>query len=285
MTMMLSRATNWKAKRRIGRSVVFVCLCLLGASTVYPLLFMALNSFRSTNAFEVNPFGLPISWRLSNFSTLLSTYGVGGAMLHSVIVVVPADVAATLFSALAAFVFTKTPFRGSGALFYAMLLVMLMPGVVVLIPLYVMIAHLGFANSFGPAILVYAAVSIPYGTYLMRANFRGIPDSLVEAARVDGATWGQIFRSVIVPVGRSGIVAVGVLTFLNIWNELFISIVLLHTAGTQMLTPTLAEIPGRYVTDIPVEMSGLLLAALPPVLIYLVAARVFVRGLAAGSLR
>jgi ABC-type glycerol-3-phosphate transport system permease component len=267
------------------RLLIFVVLCVIGASTVYPLLFMALNSFRSNNAYQVNPYGLPTSFGLGNFSDLLSSYPFAASLLHSVIVVVPAVALATLFSALAGFVFAKTPFRYSNALFYLMLSVILMPGVVLIIPLYVLVAHAGLANSFGPAILVYAAINIPFGTYLLRANFRSIPDGLIDAARVDGAGWLRVFWAIVLPTGRAAVVTVAILTFLNAWNELFISIVLLHTPATEMVTPTITEINGRYTTDVPVLLSGLLLAALPTLLVYIVTARVFVRGLLSGSVR
>jgi raffinose/stachyose/melibiose transport system permease protein len=270
---------------RMGRIVIFLLLCLIGASAVYPLLFMALNSFRTTSAFELSPFGLPTSFHFNNYHTLLQEFPFEASLLHSVIVVIPADILATLFSALAAFVFTKTSFRGANVLFYTMLLVMLMPAVVLIIPLYVTVVHIGLANSFAPAILIYAAINIPFGTYLLRANFRGIPDSLVEAARVDGASLLRVFRSIIVPAGLPGIITVGILTFLNAWNELFLSIVLLHTSNREMLTPALTQLSGRYSTDIQVLMAGLLLGALPTVFIYLISARVFVRGLMAGSSR
>ena len=168
---------------RPTRLLIFVVLCVIGASTVYPLLFMALNSFRSNNAYQVNPYGLPTSFGLGNFSDLLSSYPFAASLLDSVIVVVPAVALATLFSALAGFVFAKTPFRYSNALFYLMLSVILMPGVVLIIPLYVLVAHAGLANSFGWAILVYAAINIPFGTYLLRANFRSIPDGLIDAGQ------------------------------------------------------------------------------------------------------
>ncbi len=139
-----------------------------------------------------------------------------------------------------------------------MLSVILMPGVVLIIPLYVIVAHVGMANSFFPAILIYAAINIPFGTYLLRTNFRNIPDGLIDAARVDGAGWLRVFWAIVLPAGRAAVTTVGILTFLNVWNELFISIVLLHTPGTEMVTPTLTEINGRYTTDMPVLLSGLL---------------------------
>jgi ABC-type glycerol-3-phosphate transport system permease component len=280
------RRNGWRlGSARARRWVVFAALCLLGASTVYPLVFMAFNSMRSSQAYEVNPYGLPHHIGLGNFRALLDQVPFLSSILHSLIVVVPAVLLATMTSALTAFVLTKTPVRIGKLLFWLMLGIMFMPGLVVLLPLDVEIARVGLADNFAPAILVYTALNIPYGTYLLRSNFRAIPDSVVEAARVDGGSWAGIFVRVILPIARPGIVTVGVLTFLNIWNELFISIVLLNTPSTEMVTPTLAQLSGKYTSDIPVLMAGLLLAALPTLLVYLVTARVFIRGMLSGAVR
>lgn len=166
-----------------------------------------------------------------------------------------------------------------------MLTVMFMPGIVVLLPLYVQIADLGLASNFTPAILIYTAINIPYGTYLLRSTFRAVPDSVIEAARVDGCGWLKIFVRVAMPMGKPGIMTVGILTFLNVWNELFISLVLLHTSGTEMVTPTLAQLSGRFSSDIPVIMAGLLLGSIPTLLVYFVTARTFIRGMMSGAIR
>jgi raffinose/stachyose/melibiose transport system permease protein len=270
---------------RLPRSLVFLGLCLIGISTVYPLIFMALNTMRSSTAFEVNPYGLPSRLSLASFSTLFSQVPFLSSILHSFIVVVPAVLLATLSSALAAFVFTKTPVKFGNVLFWVMLMIMFMPGIVVLLPLYVEVARAGLANNFTPAIFIYTAINIPYGTYLLRSNFRAIPDSLVEASRVDGASWAGIFVKVILPVARPGILTVGILTFLNIWNDLFISLVLLHSPSNEMVTPTLAQLSGKFSTDIPVLMAGLLLGSIPTLAIYFVTARVFIRGMLSGAIR
>jgi raffinose/stachyose/melibiose transport system permease protein len=270
---------------RVSRSLVFLCLCLIGISTVYPLIFMALNTMRSSTAFEVNPYGLPSHLTWDSFSTLFSQVPFLSSILHSFIVVVPAVLLATLSSALAAFVFTKTPVKFGNALFWVMLMIMFMPGIVVLLPLYVEVARAGLANNFTPAIFIYTAINIPYGTYLLRSNFRAIPDSLVEASRVDGANWATIFVKVILPIARPGIVTVGILTFLNIWNDLFISLVLLHSPSNEMVTPTLAQLSGKFSTDIPVLMAGLLLGSIPTLALYFVTARVFIRGMLSGAIR
>jgi ABC-type glycerol-3-phosphate transport system permease component len=108
---------------------------------------------------------------------------------------------------------------------------------------------------------------------------------VVEASRVDGASWPRIFVSVILPIGRPAIVTIAILTFLNVWNELFISLVLLHQANNEMLTPTLAGLSSRYSTDVPVLMAGLLLGSIPTLLLYLVTSRVFIRGMLSGAVR
>lgn len=280
-----ARSSRWLTGVRVRRLVVFIGLCLVGITTVYPLIFMALNSMRSAQAYEVSPYGLPTHYSLSNFRALFNQVPFLASVLHSIIVVVPAVLLATLFSALAAYVFTKVPIKLGNGLFWLMLMIMFMPGIVVLIPLYVEIGHLGLASSFAPAILIYTAISIPYGTYLLRSIFRAIPDAVVEAARVDGAHWLKIFFRVILPMGRAGVMTVAILTFLSVWNELFISVVLLHTPSTEMMTPTLAQLSGRYSNNIPVIMTGLLLGSIPTLLVYFVTARVFIRGMLSGAIR
>lgn len=280
-----ARSSRWLSGLRVRRFVVFIGLCLVGITTVYPLIFMALNSMRSAQAYEVSPYGLPTHYNLDNFRALFNQVPFLASVLHSIIVVVPAVLLATLFSALAAYVFTKVPIKLGNGLFWLMLMIMFMPGIVVLIPLYVEIGHLGLASNFAPAILIYTAISIPYGTYLLRSIFRAIPDAVVEAARVDGANWLKIFYRVILPMGRAGVMTVAILTFLSVWNELFISVVLLHTSSTEMMTPTLAQLSGRYSNNIPVIMTGLLLGSIPTLLVYFVTARVFIRGMLSGAIR
>jgi ABC-type glycerol-3-phosphate transport system permease component len=270
---------------RLSRGLVFAALCLIGVSTVYPLLFMAMNSMRTTQAFELNPFGLPSHLGLGSYRALFNTIPFLQSILHSLIVVVPAVLLATFASSLAAFVFTKVPIKLGNVFFWTMLMIMFMPGIVVLLPLYVEVARTGFANNFAPAILIYTAINIPYGTYLLRSNFRAIPNSVVEAARVDGASWFKVYYRVILPIGKPGIITVGILTFLNIWNDLFISLVLLHAPNTEMVTPTLAQLSGKYTSNIPVLMAGLLLGAVPTLLLYFVTARVFIRGMLSGAVR
>lgn len=270
---------------RYSRAAVFLGLCVVAVSTVYPLVFMAANTMRSTSAYELSPYGLPTHFGFQSFTALLNQVPFLSSLLHSLIVVVPAVCVATLSSALAAFVFTKVPVRFGNVLFWVMLMIMFMPGIVILLPLYVEVAHIGLANSFLPAILIYTALNIPYGTYLLRASFRSIPDSVIEASRVDGASWLRVFRSVVLPMARPAVVTIGILTFLNIWNELFISLVLLHEPTNEMLTPTLAQLSGRYGTDIPVLMAGLLLGSVPTLLLYFLTARVFIRGMLSGAVR
>lgn len=272
-------------RSRVSRAVVFAALCLIGVSTVYPLLFMALNSMRTSQAFELNPFGLPTHLSFGSYSSLFSTIPFLQSILHSFIVVVPAVILATFASSLAAFVFTKVPIKLGNALFWTMLMIMFVPGIVVLIPIYLEVVKTGLTNNFVPAIFIYTAINIPYGTYLLRSNFRAIPNSVVEAARVDGASWFKIYLRVILPIGKPGIIIVGILTFFNIWNDLFISLVLLHAPNTEMVTPTLTQLSGQFTSNVPLLMAGLLLAALPTLLLYFATARVFIRGMLSGAVR
>jgi ABC-type glycerol-3-phosphate transport system permease component len=271
---------------RVGRTVIFLGLCLVGLTTVYPLIFMALNSLRTANEFNISPYGMPSHPSLAAYRSLITGMPFLGSLLHSTIVVVPALIIATLTSAITAFVFTKTPVKLGSAMFWAMLLIMFMPGVVVLLPLDVAISHLGLSNNFGPVILIYASLNIPYGTYLLRSTFQQVPDQVIEAARVDGAGWWRVFWQVAMPMARPGVITIGILTFLNIWNELFISIVLLNQPNTIMVQPLISELTGRLAAgNGPEVMAALFLGSLPTLAVYFISSRVFIKGMLAGAVR
>jgi len=206
---------------------------------------MALNSMRTAQQFEVNPFALPTHWSLSSYSMLSRRCRSSRASCTRCSSWCRRS-SCHLRLVTGGLCLYQVPVKLGNVLFWTMLMIMFMPGVVVLLPLYVEVARTGLANNFAPAILIYTAINIPYGTYLLRSNFRAIPDSVVEAARVDGASWIKVYWRVIVPIGKPGMITVGILTFLNIWNDLFISLVLLPRAqyrdGDADVGPTEREV-------------------------------------------
>jgi ABC-type glycerol-3-phosphate transport system permease component len=267
------------------KAIVFGVLALVAITTLYPLVFLALTALRTVNDYTMAPFGWPQEWTLDNFATLIANYGVLEATLNSLTAIVFGVTLSVSASVAAAFALVKLdlPFRKvfSGA-FVSVLLV---PSQILIIPLYLILAQLGMIDTLAGVVFVYVGTTIPFGTFFMSVTMRGVPDELIEAAKIGGAGFFRTLLLVVVPVARTGIFTLIVLTFLSMWNELLFGYILLPSEANQLLTPRLANIGGRFVTNEPVLMAALLMTALPPVLMLIAMSRSLVSGVTEGAVR
>jgi raffinose/stachyose/melibiose transport system permease protein len=192
-------------------------------------------------------------------------------------------VSLTVFlAALAAFPIAKLKFRGSTLFFQFFISLLLIPGQVLLIPVYLMFARLGLVGNHLSVILMYTVINLPFAIFLLSSSFRGIPSELIEAAKIDGASLWKVFLRIIVPMGRPGLMTLAVLTFLNMWNELILALMLLPDDAKRMITPAVTTVMGRFVTNQPLLMTGLLITALPTIVILIVFSQYLVKGISLG---
>jgi len=160
--------------------------------------------------------------------------------------------------------------------------VMLVPSQVLIIPVYLLLSALRLVDTLPGVILVYAATNIPFGVFFMTAVMRSVPNEIIEAAKIDGAGPMRTLVSVVVPVLRTSILTLAILAFLAMWNELIFGLILLPSEANNLLTPKMASIGGRFVTNQPLLMAGLLLTSLPPILVLTFLSKYLVSGIAAG---
>jgi ABC-type glycerol-3-phosphate transport system permease component len=144
------------------------------------------------------------------------------------------------------------------------------------------IANVGLINQYPGPILVYAALGIPFGTYLMTTYFRGVPTELMEASLMDGASYRQIFTGVMLPLAIPAIVTVAVLQFIQIWGDLLIGLLFLNQPDVRTITVGLATLQSSRIVPVPMIMAGSILSALPAVIVYLFFQRQLIAGLTMG---
>lgn len=270
---------------RANRAVVVAILCLVAATTIYPLVFMGLTAFRQRGDYLLNPYGWPAEFTLHNIVVLIENYDVVGAALNSTIVVAVAATISVSLATLAAFALTKLELPGRAWIGAGFLSVMLMPSQVLIIPVYLMLASAGLVDTLAGVIAVFVATTIPFGVFFMSVMLRGVPNELIEAAWMDGAGHLRTLVSVVAPAARSGILTLVVLTFLTMWNELLFGYILLPSESQQLLTPKMAYLGGRFVTNQPVLMAGLLITSLPPILVLAFMSRHLVNGITEGAIK
>jgi len=208
--------------RKVTLSLVLTyAVLILGAFfVVYPFLYMVMNSFKPGSEMLNYPRDLfPREWTFSGYTGVFAELNVLRLFRNSAFLALSITLLNTLLSALAGYAFAKIPFPGRDRIFGLMLTTMMIPGVLFLIPSYVMLYNLGWVGRF-EALIVPSAVSV-FNIFLLRQFMSGIPDELIEAARIDGASELTIFSRLILPLARPALATVAILTFMGSWNDFF----------------------------------------------------------------
>lgn len=264
---------------------IFIALCLVAATIIYPLWFVVITSLRPNADYLQDPFGLPGQWTLDNYVTLANFYGAGQAFLNSLFVTTISVAIQLVLASLAGYALAKLPVPGTRFITATFVSVMLIPGPVLIIPIYLMLSRLDLVGGYPGLILVYVATGLPFATFFLTLTFRSIPEEVIEAARIDGAGFFRTMWSIIRPMGASGIATLAVLQFLGVWNEIIFAVILIPDRARRLLTPALADIGERFVSDQPLVSAGLFITASVPLILLAVASRYIMRGLQVGVSR
>jgi glucose/mannose transport system permease protein len=270
----------------IGRVLIYAVLGLFAAIYLVPALIVFANSFRSYPEIARHGFiALPQSfspdgWVRAWTSTCVSgtCAGIRHNFMNSLLITIPPTLVTTVLGALNGYVLSKWRFRGANLVFGAMLLGVFLPGQVTLLPWAYVLGKLHLANSVYGLILIHCVQGISFTTLFCRNFYTGIPDDLMRAARIDGAGFWRIFRRIVLPLSPPILIVCVIWQFTSIWNEFLFGVV--FTSGTQQ--PVTAALLGAGAGG---QSAAIVIAALPPLLVYLLGGRYFVRGLTQGALK
>ncbi|WP_027006183.1 carbohydrate ABC transporter permease [Conexibacter woesei] len=216
------------------------------------------------------------AWQDGNFGTYLKS---------SVIVAVAVVGLSTIVSILAGYAFGLMRFRFAQPLFYLFLLGLMVPMEAMIVPLYYDLRDLQLTDTYWALILPQAGTSIAFGTFWMRAFFRSVPQSLVEAARIDGASsWFTLWR-VLLPLARPAVLTMVVLLFMWTWNEFLLALVMVTDENLRTAPLGLSFFIGRNQADLTLLAAGAVIVALPVVVLYVFLQRHFIRGMVSGAVK
>ncbi|MBE0488377.1 MAG: carbohydrate ABC transporter permease [Halomonas sp.] len=279
---------------RIGRAMLYAVLLLAALFYLLPLAVMLITSVKPLA--EISPgtlLSLPREPTLAPWAkawgeacTGMRCEGVGGYFFNSIAIVAPAVAISTVIGALNGYALTKWRFRGSELLFALMLFGCFIPFQVVLLPMAQTLGWLGLSSSRAGLILVHVVFGIAFTTLFFRNFFVAVPTELVSAAKLDGAGFFRIFWRILLPVSTPIIVVSVIWQFTQIWND-FLFGVAFSAHDTQPVTVALNNLVNTStgVREYNVDMAAAMIAALPTLLVYVLAGKYFVRGLTAGSVK
>jgi raffinose/stachyose/melibiose transport system permease protein len=272
------------ARRQPQTYTTYILLTLFTLVAIMPFIGIFLLAFKDNSELVNGPFALPQVWRFENFVEAWQGARFGEYFTNSVIVVIPAVAIAVVLALMSGYAFGTMRFRGEQGLLLLILLGLMVPFEAVIIPVWQLMGILKMRDTYWALILPQVALSFAFGTFWMRAHFKGIPTDLIDAAVVDGCgSWGVLWR-IMLPLSVPALLSLIVLLFMWTWNEFLLVLVL--ASGERWTLPVgLALLRGRYATNITVMAAGAIMMSLPVIIIYVVFQRHFIRGLVSGAVK
>lgn len=275
---MINRDPKWLTYLRILGLGVWMII------TLFPLYWILLTSLKPANQIAEYPVRYwPREFSLENYANLFNKSQFGSYLLNSIVVSAAAGVVGTAIALLSAYVLSRFTFRGKGAVMLAFLVTQMIPAFIALGPLYQMFTNLGLVDSRFGLVLIYIAMTIPFSSIMLRGFFDNVPDSLEEAAMVDGCSrFGALWR-VIVPVMTPGIIATFIFNFVNCWNELFLAVTLINTDSHKTIPTALNSFISSFNIEWGPMSAAAVLTILPTMVLFAFASRWIVAGLTQGA--
>jgi raffinose/stachyose/melibiose transport system permease protein len=264
----------------------YLVLGLFAVVALYPILSIVLLAFHQRSDL-VTGFSIPDQLNFSTFGDAWTEGALGTGLRNSFIVAATVSVVSAVLSTLAGYAFGAMRFRGSSALFYLLLLGLIFPYEATVIPLYYVFRDAGLTDSLWALILPQIGLSIPFGTFWMRAFFRSTPGSLIEASRLDGASSFVALWRVLLPQAWPAITTMLVLVFMWTWNEFLLALVMIQSDELRTAPLGLALFAGanRGSQDVTLTAAAAVIVALPIVIVYVFLQRSFIRGMFAGAVK
>ncbi|MFS0688642.1 carbohydrate ABC transporter permease [Sporosarcina sp. 179-K 8C2 HS] len=224
-----------------------------------------------------------VSNSFGSFKNLFKKHDVGKWFFNSIYIAVVVTIGILLIDSMAGYVLAKKKFPGRNLIFWIIISTMMIPGQVTLVPLFIMVGNLGLMDTHWALIL--PDLSMVVGLFLMRQFMYSIPDELLEAARMDGASEWRTFWTVVLPLARPGLAALGIFTFMSVWNSFLWPIIVLNTAELYTLPVGLKTLQDANLASFKLLMSGAAVAAIPMIIVFILFQRYFIQGLTLGGVK
>jgi multiple sugar transport system permease protein len=262
--------------------VLYATLAIIAWCSLFPILWAISGSLKNEGEVTL-PTLFPAHPQWSNYREVFTLMPFGRMFLNSVLYAGCVSVGQVFFCSLAGYAFARLRFRGRDTLFVLYLGTLMVPLTVTVIPQFILMRVAGFTDT--PwAMIVPGLFGSAFGTYLMRQFFQTIPAELEEAAILDGCSPWQIYWRILLPHARPAVMVLAVLTWFNVWNDFLWPLLMIQRSSIATLTLGLVRMQGEYVARWPVLMAASMLILLPLLLVYAVAQRAFIRGIAVTGL-
>ena len=266
------------------RLVVHAVLITGGLITLFPLFWMLSASFMSSGeATSLPPHLVPHAPTLAQYRELFLRLNLGRAFFSSAVIAGIVTIGSVLTSSMAGYAFAKLRFGGRQRLFGLLLIAVVIPPQVGMLPLFLLMKQLHLVNTYWGAII--PSLATVFGIFLIRQFMLSVPQDLLEAARIDGASEWRIYWSVVMPLARPILATLATFMFMSLWNDFMWPLIILSDQSHYTLPVALANLSGEHVQDVELMMAGSVVTVLPVLLLFVVLQRQYISGIMAGSVK
>lgn len=269
----------------LGKALIYLGLLVGLVLSIFPFYWLIVMATGTTSDIYAYPPRLvPGTHLLDNLRTVQDKIDLPLAFLNTAIVAVLTTALTLFFTSLAGFTFAKFRFPGRNVLFVVLLLTMALPSQLGTVPLFVVMSKLAWVGTLQA--LIVPGIAGAFGIFWMRQfSIGAIPNDLVDAGRLDGCNYLQLYANVALPLLRPALAFLGIFTFITYWNDYFWPLIVLVNPDVQTLQVALAQLNGVYNTDYAAVMAGTLIATIPLIVIFILGSRQFIGNLAAGAVK
>ncbi len=271
-------------KKKILSVILFIVLALVSVVTVVPFVWMVCSSFK-TNA-EISALDqhlLPQQPTVENYTNLQGTFNFLSYFANSIFIALVVTILVIYISTISGFVLSKYRFRGRGLLFGCVLMTMMIPWAVTIIPRYTMFLQAGLQDN--RISLVLPVMVSGFGIFMLKQGIDGLPNEILEAARIDGANEFYLFHRIVFPMCKNNISAIAIFQFLWCWEDYLWPYLMIDSSDKQLLAVGLTQFNGRFSTDYGGLFAATAISIIPVLVIYLIFQKRFVAGVAASAVK
>ncbi len=258
----------------------YLVLCAVAVVTVFPFIWVLFTSLKGPRdaIYSVPPQLIPHDFTMANYVRVWNQLPVLNFFMNSVIVTAVVVLANVFFTALAAYPFAKMKFRGRDAIFYILLATFIVPPQLTYIPSFILAVR--FFHYYDTLFsLIFPGLATVFNIFLLRQAFKSVPDDLIDAARIDGASEFRIWWNILLPVVKPSLATVAIITFVTQWNDFFWPSLMLHTREHMTLQVGLVALQGMFTSDLRGMAAGVVMTVVPILIVFVTLQRQFVRGL------
>lgn len=268
-----------------GRWAVLALILLHVTVVIFPFIWMAYSTLKTNREFMRSVWALPTAPSLQAFADAWNTSLLGTYTLNSTIVMTGATLLTVAVATLGGYALAVYRPRWMAQVEIGLTVAMAIPAYVALVPLVVMLRNAGLMDTLAGVILPTAAFNIPVSIFIMRAFFVTMPGELFEAARLDGAREWDIFRRIALPIARPAMVTVGIVNMIWVWNDFLFPLVFINSPTKKTLPVGLTDFVGEHITNYPVMLAAILIAALAPLVLFVIFERQVTSALMGGAVK